>query len=438
MILGIDIGTGKVAAVVVDAAGAVVASAARAHHADLPRPAGRAEQDVGKLLAAVGAVVRELPEQLRRQVRAVGVTGQMHGVALVDAAGEPITPLITWQDQRCLEGTFLADLSARAGRQLRTGYGCATLAWLAAHGQLPPRAACGCTIGDLLVARLCGLSRPVTDPTDAMSWGLFDPAALDWDAAAVAAGGIPAELLPKVLPCGATAGRTTAGLAGEWGIAQGIPVAVALGDNQASLLATLDRPAEELALTLGTGGQLSAIVDAVRPLPPASPAEYRPFPGGRVALVAASLAGGSAWAWLAQAARAWLTDLGAPCPADNALYARLNELGLRAEGGPDFRPLFFGERHNPALRGIIADIGPGNFSLGQVARSLARGIVTNLKEMLPPEAWIGRRAVVGSGNALGRNPLLQAMAREVLGLPLRLSPANEEAARGAARLAENL
>jgi hypothetical protein len=76
-----------------------------------------------------------------------------------------------------------------------------------------------------------------------------------------------------------------------------------------------------------------------------------------------------------------------------------------------------------------------NFRLGAVARGLARGIVRNLRGMLPAAALRGRRRVVGSGNALRRVPLLQAMVREEFGPPLVLSAGREEAATGAARLA---
>ncbi|MBE3068787.1 MAG: hypothetical protein IMZ66_00985, partial [Planctomycetes bacterium] len=200
MYLGIDVGTSKVAAVIADASGALVAVASSPHGADLPAPAGRAEQDAAALVAAAWARVVDLPADLRRRVRAVGVTGQMHGVVVLDAAGAPLAPLVTWQDGRCLAPgeTLLADLAARTGYTLRSGFGGATLAWLVGRGAWPEGAAAAATIHDLVVARLCGHARPVTDPTDAASWGLFDLRALTWDDRAAAAAGIPAGVLPEV------------------------------------------------------------------------------------------------------------------------------------------------------------------------------------------------------------------------------------------------
>jgi sedoheptulokinase len=105
---------------------------------------------------------------------------------------------------------------------------------------------------------------------------------------------------------------------------------------------------------------------------------------------------------------------------------------LAARGEPIIEPSFAGERHCPAKRGVIHSLSLNNFSLGQLARGLARGIVQNLHSMLPADVLQGRDALVGSGNALRRNPLLQAMAQEVFGLELKLSAGIEEAAVGAA------
>jgi sedoheptulokinase len=439
MHLGIDIGTTKAAAVICAADGRVLAAAAREHRAGSPRPGGRCEQDTAALLAAMRRAVRDLPARLRSRVCGIGVTGQMHGVLILDDAGRALTPLINWQDQRCIESpAFLPGLTRRTGHSLRTGYGGATLAWLAARRALPRGAAAAGTIHDIAVMTICGATRPVIDPTDAASWGLFDPAGLQWDSAAVKAARIPDRLLPVVVPCGAEAGSVCAAEAAALGIPEGIPVTAAIGDNQASMLATLGDPATDLGLTLGTGAQVSAVMDvgpARRAAAGCATCECRPFPGGRTAVVAASLCGGAAWAWLADAVLAWMRDLGMKTPSRDRMFAMLNELGMASRDEVEVHPQFLGERHDPALTGRILGLTMDNFRLGAVARGLARGIVRNLRGMLPPAALRGRRRVVGSGNALRRVPLLQAMVREEFGLPLALSPGREEAATGAARLA---
>ncbi len=441
--LGIDIGTSKTAAVVIDGSGKTIASGSMTHAADLPAGPGLSEQDPAALLESARLVVAGLPAGARGRVAAVGLTGQMHGVLLLDARGEPVGPLVTWQDGRCTVG-FLDELRTRTGAQLRTGFGCATLAWYAAGAKLPPQAVHAAAIHDWIAARLCGLARPVTDPTDAASWGLFDLALLDWNLAAVRAAGIPAALLPKVVPCGAVIGRVSGAAARLFGIPAGMPVSAAIGDNQASLIATLEDPERELALTLGTGGQLSAVLPASHatrllaeaPRGTGSAWEFRPYPGGRLLAAGASLCGGSAWQWLAATVERLQDELGAPRIPRDDLYARLNELGAaspRAEvSGITIHPHFLGERHDPTRRASIEGITLGNVSLGTLTRSLAEAITANLRDMLPAHFREGRTRIVASGNAVERNPLLRQAAAEAMGLPVVMSAPPEAAAVGAA------
>jgi sedoheptulokinase len=438
--LGIDIGTSKTAAVILDEAGQTRGVASVLHGADIPAGPGRSEQDPAALFGSIVTALAMLGPAVR-QVAAVGVTGQMHGVMLLNAEGEPVGPLVTWQDGRCLEGAFLDGLNGRTGAALRSGYGCATLSWYAANGLLPRGAAAASTVHDWVASRICGLARPVTDPTDAHSWGLFELAAQDWDHRAVAAAGFPQVLLPRLVPCGAAIGAVSAAAAAALGLPPGIPVAAALGDNQASLLATLGDPDTDLALTLGTGGQLSAVQPAGAsppPLPSGASWEYRPYLDGRLLAAAASLCGGSAWRWLAQAAGSWLADLGAAAPADDDLFAKLNQLAESGAGGLTVHPHFLGERHDPGLRGSVEGITSGNFSLGSLARALAEGICANLRDMMPPELRKGRTRIVASGNALARNPALRRAAQDVFGLPVHMTGQAESAAVGAARLASRM
>ncbi len=448
MFLGIDIGTSKVAAVIVDRGGVLLAAASEPHHADLPAPDGRSEQDAESMLGAAWRLVRGLPAELRARVAGVGATGQMHGFAFVDRAGRAASPLYTWQDQRC-ERTpgFLSDLQARTGCRLSTGFAPATMAWLLAHAaEAAAAAAAACTICDLAVQRLCGLPLPVTDTTHAASWGLFDRSRLGWDEAAIAASGIPRRFFPEVLACGSRAGSLAPGPSRDLGLAAGIPVAAGIGDNQASLVAALREPRTQLLLSLGTGGQLSAVLPADARLDFAAASrsfEYRPYLGGLYAAVAASLAAGSAWKWLADLSASWMRDLGGAPPAETEIYKQLNTLGEQARqtgaGGELFvHPSFLAERHDPSLRGRIEGIAAANMGFGAMAWALAQGIVRNLRDMMPAWTLQGRAAVVGTGNALRRNPLLQTAARSVFGLPLIVPESREEAAVGAALVASRL
>ena len=130
--------------------------------------------------------------------------------------------------------------------------------------------------------------------------------------------------------------------------------------------------------------------------------------------------------------------------ARDALYPALDALGLEAlAAGEDadegaalrVRPTFSGERHAPELRGTITGISADNMGLGQLCAALARGIVENLRGMVPEEALRGKRRVVASGNAIRRSRLLQAVIQRVFALPLEVCEYPEEAAVGASLIA---
>lgn len=441
MYLGIDIGTGKSAAVIIDKRKRVLASVSKPYSANvrIKTRQGRSEQDPVHLLNSAFSAVKMLPCELRGKIRAVGVTGQMHGVIVLDKGGSPLTPLINWQDQRCLEDkTFLETLNRKTGYQLRTGFGCATLAWLKKNGKLSKAVFRSSTIHDFAVMKLCGLNVPVIDPTNAASWGLFDLKNLCWDKKNISKAGIPYHILPELVSSGGIAGRTDMKTSKMLGIPANIPVAAALGDNQASLISTLNNPDEELALTLGTGGQLSAVLPPKTKIAWSNKSdtfEYRPFPGGSYAAVAASLCGGSAWNWLADVIISIMKDAGVNPGSKNEIFSKMNQLGFKAKCEIVINPNFLGERHNPDLRGSISGIDMNNFTLGSLSRGLARGIISNLRGMLPESVLKGRKRIMASGNALRKNPLLCKTAEEIFGLPLLICESKEEAAVGAAILA---
>lgn len=417
--LGVDCGTGKVAIAVVDAAGVQLHAASRPHAADRVATAGRHEQDAERIIATAEALVRDVPADLRTHIAGIGFTGQMHGVVLHDASSKPLSPLVTWQDQRVVEDpSFLPSL----GRPMNTGFGMATLAWWGQRGELPATARAA-TIHGLLAARWGTLDRAPIDPTDAAAWGGL--AALP---------GVNPSVLPTLVDHGALIGLLTPVSANGLGLKAGIPLHAPLGDNQASLRATLTDVAHDLGFTLGTGCQLAAVVPRAQVME-LGHAERRPFDSHHDLIVAAPLCGGAAWRWLAQQASACVHDLTGSTPTLESIYARLDELGMAADDALTFAPHLGGERFDATLTGSIKGLKLDNGSLGQIARAVARGIVANACNLLPNAAQLGRTRVVVSGNALRRSALLRAMTVHELHLPVVLCEWHEEAATGAALVA---
>ena len=209
------------------------------HNADLAAGEGRSEQDVNLLLESVWSVLGNMPSEVLGRTAGVGVTGQMHGLALLNRRQQAVTPLITWQDKRCLAEGFLDKLNQQTGARLHSGFGCATLAWLVDQKRCPADTHCACTVQDLLVSQLCGLPEPIMDPTHAASCGLFDPGCNRWDEPALQKEGIPVEWFPKIVSCGVPAGTIAREWAVDFGLPVGIPVITAIGDNQACCWARL-------------------------------------------------------------------------------------------------------------------------------------------------------------------------------------------------------
>lgn len=434
--LGIDLGTTKVAAVIYDQTDQVLAAAGMAHHAAVPTGDANAfEQDVESIMQCVDRVVTQLPLELRQEVSAVGITGQMHSLLLKNRT--QVSHLVTWQDHRC-GADLIADFNRIADLKLREGFGGTTLARLARSGELQQWDQCA-TISDFLAAELCGNTCITTDPTHAASWGLYDLDCSCWNLEAVQKLNIAPAILPEIRPCGKIIGHLSKKYADLWRLPENIAVANAIGDNQASILGTGSDFDGEIYLTLGTGAQLSLVSENFSGRLPEN-IEIRPFPGNKQLLVAAPLCGGAAFAFLADTVNSFRTALG-EAPLDRSvLLDKLDALGLeymQKNPVPDITiaPHFLGERHAPELRGSISNLTLNNATPGALAAALAYGIVRNLKNGFPAGVLQNRRCVIGSGNAVRLVKSIQHAIKQEFALPLQLASGREEAASGAAKQA---
>ena len=269
-LLGLDIGTTTVSAVVVEEGKVLSALTLKnGSFIDTGKPWEKI-QDPAYIRTTALQAVRELLEQ-HPDVARIGITGQMHGIVYLDAAGEPVSPLYTWQDgrgdQRTESGeTYAAALNRITGYAVATGYGLVTHYYNLKNGLVPEDAVVFSTIHDYIAMLLAGLTTPVTEASDAASFGLFDVEKGCFDPEALEKAGIPADLLPKLAaqPCiGYHQGR--------------IPVYVAIGDNQASFLGATGGRTDAMLINVGTGSQFSAYTLRHMACPGL---ETRPFPGG--------------------------------------------------------------------------------------------------------------------------------------------------------------
>ena len=422
--LGLDIGTTTVSAVILDSSGVPEAKTVK-NDSFLPGAPWERLQDPEVIRVTCQALVEELLDA-HPDVAAIGLTGQMHGILYLDAAGQPVSPLYTWQDGRGDlpyddRTTWAGHLSEITGYALATGYGMVTHHYNLNHGLVPENAAKFCTIHDYIAMKLAGRTAPVTEPTDAASLGLYDSLGGCFDRAALEKAGIGEELLPELMemPC--------------LGIGPlGIPVYAAIGDNQASFLGATGGRTDVLLVNVGTGSQISVYSpDYLQ----TETLETRPFPDGGWLLVGASLCGGRSYALLENFFRQTVKMV---TGRDDGVYAAMNRAldgAGKVEDYPTAVTTFQGARADPRLRGSIMGIGTNNFTPLHFMHSIMHGMARELQDMYRGYLDKGGKApdtIIGSGNGLRKNRHLCRIFEEVFACRLILSEKEEEAACGAA------
>jgi sugar (pentulose or hexulose) kinase len=454
LLLGIDLGTTKTTCVAVDSkSGQIVASVARPTHGNITsddgRKLGRSEWDVSAVLQNAFKCLSEVAKHssvVDHEIFSVGVTGQQHGMVLVDADLKPLTPLINWQDQRgnelipgrnvswveearrrCGEGSF-----NRLGCRLNSGFLGTTLFWLNEQGRVP-QGSRACFIMDLFVALLTGKELQ-TDPSVAGSAGILNVATRDWDEEALVALGLSRSQLPVVMEVDCPAGVVSPSRLD--GLLAGTSVAVPIGDHQASFLGSVADRRSSVLLNVGTGAQVAVFTEDTKFSPPV---ELRPFPIQGNLLSNVGLTGG----WSFQVVENFVRQLGVElfgADADQSLYGRLTELAASTESGSEGLccvPTFSGTRSDPLQTGSFEGVTPHNLTPANFARAVLEGMAENYRNAWnqileitgpPPQS----PTLVGAGNGLRENSVLADAVAQRFGTSAVVTQHREEAAFGAA------
>lgn len=238
--LGLDIGTTSISSVIFREKTGVLEAKTIANGTFLSSESWERLQNPAAIWQKAFRVVSELLQR-HPDVRAIGVTGQMHGILYLNADGEAASPLYTWQDGRGdlpfdETNSWAEHLSAITAHPLSTGYGMVTHFYNLRHRLVPEDAVCLCTIGDYIAMKLAGLTRPRIEPTNGASLGLFDLGKRRFDAEALLRAEMDEAFLPEI------ANTTLLGTG-----ALGIPVYAAIGDNQAAFLGAVGGSAGRFA-----------------------------------------------------------------------------------------------------------------------------------------------------------------------------------------------
>lgn len=422
--LGIDIGTTTLSMTVVDVENRCQLKAyTYANDSNLTATEeGFKEQNPEWILAKVEAFLNEVMREFPN-IQAIGFTGQMHGMLYVDENGNAVSPLVTWQDGRGNfkqeNGmTYCEEIEKISGRKISTGFGYATHYYNTKQGLVPERAATFCTIMDYLVMRITGNTTPLIHASNAASLGLFSVEKSSFYSESISQLGIDNVQIPKV----------TKEIV-SYGIYQGIPVFVAIGDNQASLFGTVQNDTDIL-VNYGTGSQISVITD--RP-EGTDEMEVRPFVGEKFLLSGSAICGGRAYAMLEHFFKGYLKYCGFDVKDQYEVMNRMAEEAYQKENAMKVSTTFCGTRINPKKKGNISEIDEMNFTPEALTLGVLQGMVDELYDM-----YVGKgiekeiTSVIASGNAVRKNPVLQKLLEDKFQVALKMPAIKEEAAFGAA------
>jgi xylulokinase len=404
-LVGLDVGTSAVKGVAIDDAGRVLSTASSEYPLARPQP-GWSEQDPEDWRRAAEDVLGRLPEG------PVGLSGQMHGLVVLDSAQRLLRPAILWNDQRTAaecaeieERLGFAQLLELTGNRALTGFTAPKLLWLRRHEpELYGRIHHVLLPKDYVRLRLTG--ELAVDVADASGTLLFDVRRRAWSTEVCAALEIPLEWLPPARESTEIAGAgDQAAAALGVGIARPGPVSVVLGTSGVvfSALPAYEHDAE---------GRLHAFCHAV--------------PDTWHAMGVMLSAAGSA-AWLRSVLAAELADLE-------------TEAGRWPPGseGLLFAPYLAGERTphpDPDARGAFVGLS-ARHDRGALWRAMLEGVAYGLRDSLELLRELGARPEIGRVSGGGaRSELWLRILASVLGLPLETTESEEGSAFGAALLA---
>ncbi len=441
IVLGIDIGTTTISGVVLEDKKLLISKTKKNDSFLQTDFSGEKAQDVSVILETALGLVEELLAE-HPSVERIGITGQMHGILYVDAQGQAVSPLYTWQNERGNElvgdQTFAESLQEQTGHFVATGYGLVTYAYHRWKGFVPEKAVTCCTIGDYLAMKLCGSTKPVMDPSNGASLGFFDVAVGDFDEKALAKIGVDRNFLPEI------AKEPFVGCYKD-----SVKVYRAIGDNQASFLGARQGNLDGALVNVGTGSQISLYTKDFMEV---EGLETRPMPQGGYLLVGASLCGGRAYALLEQMFRG-VWEMRELCgeTEDKDIYeknlskredcydaiTKLLASNKKPNNLPTITPLFQGTRQDPSKTAGITGLTVENFTPLHLTWAMMEGMALELYQMGKNYFQAGGKitSFMGSGNGLRKNPYLQQCVEECFAMKLTMSECQEEAATGAAYFA---
>jgi xylulokinase len=433
--LGIDLGTSAVKAVLADGDQRVVDRESAPLAVQRPRPLW-SEQDPEAWWEALRAVIEALRSRRAGELsalRAIGLSGQMHGATLLDARDRVLRPAILWNDGR--SGAQCAELERRApelrrvtGNLAMPGFTAPKLLWVEDHEpDLFRRVARVLLPKDYLRLRLCG--EYASDVSDASGTLWLDVGRRRWSESMLAATHLSASAVPALCEGVQVTGALRRELADAWGVPADVVIAAGGGDNAAGAVGAGVVRAGRAFLSLGTSGVYFVAGDRFAPNPDGGVHAFCHCLPGTWHQMSVILSAASCLSWAAAVTGA---------ASEAALVEEIEAAG----GAPShvlFLPYLSGERtpHNdPHAKGVWFGLRHDT-TRGDLGRAVMEGVAfafaDGQRALKDAGTRIDRLVVIGGG---ARSPLWGRILASVLDVPLRYAAESEIGpAFGAARLA---
>lgn len=436
-LLGIDLGTSSTKTVLFDERCTPVAAASRGYPLSQPQN-GWAEQDPAEWYAAVEATISEVLHKSgvsKESVRAIGLSGQMHGLVMLDAQGAVIRPAILWCDQRTV--AECEEITAKVGAErivaitanpVLTGFTAAKIRWVQknepqhyarCHRLLLPK--------DYIRFRLTG--EFATEVSDASGTQLFDVPHRRWSEEILAALHIDRALLPEVHESSAVTGHLLPNVAAALGLSTAVAVVGGAADNAAAAIGTGTVRAGRAFTTIGTSGVIFAHTDTPAIDPAGRLHTFCHAVPGAWTVMGCTLSAGGALRWYLEQFCEPYREEATRSRCD--FYAVVNRHAASAPIGANgllFLPYLMGERSpllDPYARGVFFGLS-GIHQRADMLRAVMEGVAYSLKDCHALLSGMGlsfqRMAACGGG---GESPVWRQILADMYGCQVQTVAAKE-------------
>ena len=445
-VLGVDLGTSGTKTVLFDKQGRAIASASREYPLDQPRN-GWAEQDPECWWQAARETIRQVIGEsgvAPAQIRGLGISGQMHGLVLLDENGQVLRKAILWCDgrtqQECDEITRIVGrerLIRITANPALTGFTAGKVLWVRRHEPeiwkqvrhiLLPK--------DYVRFRLTG--EYGSEMSDASGTNLLDVPRRCWSGAMLDALDLDATLLPPLMESSDSAGTVTSRAAGETGLQPGTVVAAGAGDNAAAAVGTGVVTAGKAFATIGTSGVVFAHADQVQIDPKGRVHTFCAAVPGAYTVMSCTLAAGLSLKWFRDQFCQAECQTAAQMGEDP--YTLMSQEAAQSPIGANrlvYLPYLMGER-SPLLdadaRGAFIGLS-GIHARRDLLRAVMEGVTYSMRQNLDVLRGMGiapaEMRACGGG---ARSPFWRQMMADVFALPVRTVKNTGGPALGAAIL----